>query len=534
MTSKFRTAANAVATVLSGAVVTCGVLSPMNEARAADQLLIAGGVQKDYGDRTNRNPGGAFGPVGYSVDDLCAASGVIGQSLERLISTVDQAAREAQSPITLSTIEMIPGAPRRETVRNALAETRDGVCNQPDPTMVVRPFVITYASCRMTMVTYDEANDRIENEMMINIPPGGGTVEMWMMEGGSQEVIKVELNSSLQELQGVVGRGWSDDLELVSANRSEHVLNRDTQVYTFSYNSGLGNPDLGPATGNVAMLGMGPGAMGNAVTVQSTGTLWASDSVPGIDIARSFYQNLTSTVESAQGAGFFSGIIKNTVLMLQNGLPIKMDETTSSSVMGRTSVSGRTVTEIGDIGVVDLNPGYCGLEMQIPDGYTVTDINAQISDAISQSGMTSEELAAAMQQVTPEQQAMLESMGMSDMLSGMANGNGSVSAGAAATYGAQGNAAAAATAGAAAAAGSAAPGGSNMPSSDDLQGQNLTETVQKHLEALGYDVGTANGEESLATTIAVSQFQAERGMEATGEITPQLLGVLSAEVDSRR
>ena len=58
------------------------------------------------------------------------------------------------------------------------------------------------------------------------------------------------------------------------------------------------------------------------------------------------------------------------------------------------------------------------------------------------------------------------------------------------------------------------------------------DAVERH--ALGYDVGDINGESSLETTIAISTFQAEKGMDVTGEVSPQLLGILSAEVDSRR
>ena len=38
---------------------------------------------------------------------------------------------------------------------------------------------------------------------------------------------------------------------------------------------------------------------------------------------------------------------------------------------------------------------------------------------------------------------------------------------------------------------------------------------------------------ALETTIAISQFQAEKGMKVTGEVTPQLIGILAAEVDRR-
>ncbi len=56
----------------------------------------------------------------------------------------------------------------------------------------------------------------------------------------------------------------------------------------------------------------------------------------------------------------------------------------------------------------------------------------------------------------------------------------------------------------------------------------LTRIVQQDLINLGYDPGPANGEASTRTIIAVAQFQAQHNMEPTGEITPQLAGVIQA------
>ena len=57
----------------------------------------------------------------------------------------------------------------------------------------------------------------------------------------------------------------------------------------------------------------------------------------------------------------------------------------------------------------------------------------------------------------------------------------------------------------------------------------LTMMVEENLAALGYATGPVDGEETLDTTIAISKFQAENDLEVTGEITPQLAGVLSAK-----
>jgi len=115
--------------------------------------------------------------------------------------------------------------------------------------------------------------------------------------------------------------------------------------------------------------------------------------------------------------------------------------------------------------------------------------------------------------MTQEQKEALQSMGLGSMMQQMTGANPA------------GQAAAASVAGA-----SAARSGS---SSADLTTDNMTQSVQLHLQALGYDPGTTDGTLSTETMIAISQFQAERGIEVTGEVSPQLLGILSAAVDAR-
>jgi len=64
------------------------------------------------------------------------------------------------------------------------------------------------------------------------------------------------------------------------------------------------------------------------------------------------------------------------------------------------------------------------------------------------------------------------------------------------------------------------------------QADELTMMVEKDLAALGYATGVVDGEETMETVIAVSKFQAENQMEVTGEVTPQLAGILSARVEN--
>ena len=56
----------------------------------------------------------------------------------------------------------------------------------------------------------------------------------------------------------------------------------------------------------------------------------------------------------------------------------------------------------------------------------------------------------------------------------------------------------------------------------------LTMMVEQDLSALGYDTGPVDGEETMQTVIAISKFQAENNLDVTGEVTPQLAGLLSA------
>jgi len=63
-------------------------------------------------------------------------------------------------------------------------------------------------------------------------------------------------------------------------------------------------------------------------------------------------------------------------------------------------------------------------------------------------------------------------------------------------------------------------------------GDPLVQSIQRDLIALGYDPGNANGEMSTPTIVAISKFQAENGLEVTGEATPQLAGILAAKRDA--
>jgi peptidoglycan hydrolase-like protein with peptidoglycan-binding domain len=64
-------------------------------------------------------------------------------------------------------------------------------------------------------------------------------------------------------------------------------------------------------------------------------------------------------------------------------------------------------------------------------------------------------------------------------------------------------------------------------------GDELTQIVQQDLTTLGYDTGGVTGTAGTRTIIAVSRFQAEHNLEVTGEITPQLAGVIKAAISKQ-
>lgn len=61
----------------------------------------------------------------------------------------------------------------------------------------------------------------------------------------------------------------------------------------------------------------------------------------------------------------------------------------------------------------------------------------------------------------------------------------------------------------------------------------LTKMIEEKLAALGYDTGEVDGESTTETVVAISQYQAEKGMDVTGEASPQLAGILSADVKNK-
>lgn len=476
----------------------------------SDQAVLAWGVQTNYGDVVNRQ--GPFGNFDGTIDALCDNAGTLGWALGAMVQGMEQAAYDAGLPISFDLFEStFPDAPSRADIADGLGTVMEDVCDREEKPPEVQPFVVLYAYCRMTMVTPGQVLD-------IHLPPTVGDGTMMAADYTKGEAIQMSLRRGFDDAASVVGSGWSSQVNMTSAGGGGSRIGYPTTQYAFDYEGGLGGGGMVP--------------FAEMVSTKTSGTVWASEDVPGLDIIRSFYENLTTEVSPDQGgASFFAGLLNNLVGLLRNGLPLEIDQTIESKVMGRTQISGRSHSVITGIELTDIGSDFCSRSL-IPTDIEVQDIDQQMSDAMSQSGVSQQEVNDAMQQyneamqnMTPQQRQAMEQYGLGNMMEQMMGG--------AAPGAAPGAAQRAAPSGSRSPGGSS-PAGSNMPPSEELQGGSLTESVQKHLQALGYDVGAVDGEASLDTTIAISTFQAEKGMAVTGEVTPQLLGVLSAEVDSRR
>lgn len=459
---------------------------PLPEYPVESYAVVVTGVQSDTGMQFPQQQV-------FTLQQLCSASDIVGSMLGDLMNRV-------QMPLNVPT-DMI-----RNNVANQMRGARDAICPVEESSGSDSWFSITYAHCRMAMET-------LPHSMDIHLPPGLGEGTMSMADHGKREVIKLTLKRNIEAVADhATGAGWSDAIRMTPTQRSGSHAGFSTREYNFESTGGLGNTAQG---------GGDASGLAGLVSVKSEGTAWLASCVPGIDIVRAFYEKLTREMEpDGESTSFFGGLIQNSVSMLEKGMPMEAENTTSSRLMGVTQISGTSHSVVTGFNIIPLPPQWCEASL-MPADYAVTDIDQQVADVLrnapgggsggsSEAAQGMQQLNEAMQQMTPEQRQMMEQLGMGGMMQQAPAANPATQpAGATSER-------------------------SAMPSSEELYSDDLTQMIQNHLDALGYDTGNTSGEMSLETTIAISQFQAEKGLEVTGEVSPQLAGVLSAEVDRQR
>ena len=268
-----------------------------------------------------------------------------------------------------------------------------------------------------------------------------------------------------------------------------------------------------------------PWSIGDVRTV-SEGTAWVAPDAPGAGIVAEFYKKFANqVVTKAEEDTLIGGMIYHLAMLSKEGLPLKVSQDTAVRVtglptIGQKSRSESTVTGVAtlysssewcarvgppdDFGVMTLEELF---QMSAnPPGGSGTSIAGNGGQQEAAAGMA-EAMSAmnqAMQSMTPEQRQMMEQMGL-------------------AVPGAGGGATAVAPSGMTAA--------NDAASSAALTSSDAIQSAQSQLQALGYEPGNTDGALDMMTQVAVSQFQAEHALQVTGEVTPQLLGILAAEVD---
>lgn len=401
-------------------------------------------------------------------------------------------------------------------------EKLDDCAEAEDPT---GNYVIVFTTCSMMMMDG-------RHIMWWTVPPQAPVAQMKIVDANSGTVIvdpgisgnlgenleRVDAAFKGKQLQApdVQRSGGSHDFEIVvergtPGNTTMEVEEIRAAGYSFSYEG-----DFSPMAATNMDIGFNFKS-----TIRTDGTAYLAADAPGADVIGQFYRNFRDHLSQAAGSGsLLNMMIDQMAKIAANGVPLELKQGTTVSLMGMNNKNDYTQNVTG-IAVYEGGASHeqlCG-HISIPDEFEVVDMNEMMAGGMSggeaggqpaaQADAMGEAMSAmqeALKNVSPEQKAAMESLGIN--IPGMSGG-----------------------AMAKPSAPASAPASSGPSMSAALAGGNLTQTVQNYLSFLGYETGNTDGEPSMETTIAISQFQAEKGLEVTGEISPQLAGILAAEVD---
>jgi len=432
--------------------------------------------------------------------------------------------------ILIDTYEAIKDDKKKELADSLLDSCNDSIDGD---------FTILYTTCSMVM--FRGSLEFPTQFLRWTVPPQSPETVMVVL-GADGKGMKLALESSLEELDKQGNTGKMVDANVDSLNRSK-IFSLDSgeyeaAQYEYDYVGRMGplmeaqSQDLVTTT-NFSL---------DLIQVKSKGTAWIAPDAPGLDVIRTFYQNFERYVATAAGEGsLMGGMIEQMSALIDHGLPLSGRQTSTVGVdlQGSQGVTmapflnassgmygGVESSSESTIAGVWTVPNYgwdiCG-PIVIPDVFEITDLNQAIAGASAQSssgnpatvqgtaGMEQalQATASAMEQMTPEERAMMEQMGLATATTGNtgAGVTGVGSAGVTATTGTVATSSAVRTSG------------------------DVVQFAQSHLQALGYEPGNTDGALDTMTQVAVSQFQAEQGLAVTGEVTPQLVGILAAEVE---
>lgn len=580
--SAARPALRRLAATLAGAtfsitMLVCLPLLTTNDARAALTDLVKVTGTMDNGETENgiSSPFLENGLTGTGISMTCQ------QQREAIFEFVE--ANPGLSPIIELGRQGLP----------LMAEILEwGPINEenlaaPCPEVVDGDFQIFYTTCSMTMFMGQQGAP--VQMLRWTVPPESPEAGMVVIDG--TKGISVKLETAMEQLraQGNTGTMATTNVDPLQETRTYSLAGREYEAQLYRYNYvGRMSPLLMAQSQDLLTTNS---LSLDIIKVENEGWAYVAPDVEGLDVIQTFYDNFERYVAPAAGGGsLFGGMVEQMSALIAHGLPLQ-GESTSKSGMDLSAASGLTAFP-----ALSATMGLASATMSSTDKYTIKDVRAApivgtdlCAPTVIPEGFEVMDLAEAMAGASAQSPAGGESSGFGDLSSGLA-GAGAAAAATGGAGGANGEmtpaqiaamqqgaaglgallgGAGAATenmtpeqqaamqqvsgmfggllGGGAAAAGAAAGGtpgaaaaGATAPVrarsgpslSSALMTDDLTQSAQNMLEALGYDPGNTDGELGVETTIAISQFQAEKGLEVTGEVTPQLVGMLAAEVDS--
>ena len=457
------------------------------------------GIQSSSGDKVIEH-----GPI--KIRDLCRAGRAVAPLVRDVIG-------RAGAQLGISSLEI------DSQVRNQLTNAREALCSTNEDLGSVNWSTFVYSHCRL-------AGQSGAFSMDIHLPPGTGDGTMSIADHNQRQVMRMTMKRNLEAARVGTGEGWSSGINMSLIAQGSR-LGYPTNQYNFDYKMGLGLGSFGELGEDDVSQISSPQMLGNLVSVKVSGKAHLAQCIPGGNILIEYQERLARELsfdDSSMGA--FAGLVKNQVGMLEHGIPLDITSKTSARIAGIPMVMGTDRMIVTGFDVVPLPADWCTASL-MPDDYEVIDIDQQLNQALSGSGSARSEMTAeqqeqmndamrqmneAMNSMTPEQKAAMENSGIGGLLGGLLGGQQQADPPATSD-------------------GNASQQQRSTSPSKELQGNSLTQTAQNYLNALGYDTGNTDGEMSLETTIAISQFQSENGMALTGEVTPQLVGLLAAKVD---
>jgi hypothetical protein len=277
------------------------------------------------------------------------------------------------------------------------------VCtDQEDSTTA--PFKLIYSACRMTMDSDSQLLD-------IVLPPNGTPGSLDVVDFANREILHVSMQRAATPAESALAGNWGSAVDIDSGVDAESIAGHATRKFNFEYTGGMGGGEGSPMAG--------------LANVKNTGSVWIADDVDGIATVQDFYQNMASEIDPATTQqGFVAGLVNNLVNMLQNGIPLRMQQTVETSVMGMAPTSARSHMEVYSTQEIDLPSDWCARTF-VPEGFTVRDLDQEISGALSGGGDGQGEgpsmadmqnmMNEAMKNMSPEELEMMKSMGAGAM-----------------------------------------------------------------------------------------------------------------------